>query len=232
MIEAMKQALEALENFCEYGAIQHPIEKRDALRQAIAEAEKKAHTDHPMRHWDRTCPACVAETEQEPFGWVKGYPKSFYAEEWFIAVKANGDRVVLKALPENYSYDFTTTDGTYMKKENVKFWMQLPDSQYLPPKQEIEQDPVPTWYSLSPHGDGYAIYSGRDWFHHGCNIGYLTEVTPDTVKMLESALNAAPPKREWVGLTHGELAECESDNPYRFYHAIEAKLKEKNNGAR
>lgn len=35
----MQQALEALENFCEYGAIQQPIEKRDALRQALAQPE-------------------------------------------------------------------------------------------------------------------------------------------------------------------------------------------------
>jgi hypothetical protein len=39
---------------------------RDDLRQALAQPEQ-AHTDHPMRHWDRTCPACVAE--QEPVAW-------------------------------------------------------------------------------------------------------------------------------------------------------------------
>jgi hypothetical protein len=37
-----------------------------------------------------------------------------------------------------------------------------------------------------------------------------------------------PLKREWVGLTHGELAECQSDNPYQVYRAIEAKLRERN----
>jgi len=30
---------------------------------APPQAEKQTHTDHPMRHWDRTCSACV---EQEP----------------------------------------------------------------------------------------------------------------------------------------------------------------------
>ena len=39
--------------------------------EAMKQAEKQAHTDHPMRHWDRTCPACVAEPEQEPVAWVK-----------------------------------------------------------------------------------------------------------------------------------------------------------------
>ena len=28
-------------------------------------AEPIAHRDHPLRHFDRTCPACIAESEQE-----------------------------------------------------------------------------------------------------------------------------------------------------------------------
>ena len=27
------------------------------------ESKQPAHTDHPLRHWDRTCPACIAETK-------------------------------------------------------------------------------------------------------------------------------------------------------------------------
>jgi hypothetical protein len=43
----------------------------------------------------------------------------------------------------------------------------------------------------------------------------------------------APPKREWVGLTVGEIDVCGFDKnsdacPYDFYQAIEAKLKERN----
>ena len=77
--------------------------------------------------------AAPQPVSQEPVAWIEGYPKDFYSEEWFIAITIYGDRVVLKALPENYSYDFTTADGTYMKKENVKRWMQFPDSEFLPP---------------------------------------------------------------------------------------------------
>jgi hypothetical protein len=50
-------------------------------------------------------------------------------------------------------------------------------------------------------------------------------------------LYAAPPKREWVGLTDGDIAQTmhgsvEGSNmlPYQFARAIEAKLKEKNGG--
>lgn len=83
-IEAMKQALEALTTkshdlHSEWGGpyngqtkLQEMKDKAiAALRQAIEAAEKienppiriqnHAHTDHPMRHWDRTCPACVSE---------------------------------------------------------------------------------------------------------------------------------------------------------------------------
>ena len=44
-----------------------------------------------------------------------------------------------------------------------------------------------------------------------------------------------PPQRKWVGLTDAEIAECfefiveEDTQAVRFAHAIENKLKEKNN---
>ena len=68
-IEAMKQALEIIKNMRSgYGDDYHTGKEwtaMDALRQAIEQAEKQTHTDHPSRHWDRTCPACVAEVEKE-----------------------------------------------------------------------------------------------------------------------------------------------------------------------
>jgi hypothetical protein len=39
-----------------------------------------------------------------------------------------------------------------------------------------------------------------------------------------------PPKREWVGLTDEELADCLDMSIQKTCRAIEAKLKEKNNG--
>jgi len=77
-ISAMKEALEALENTYAYlprrwGGEREADQAITALRQAIAEAEKQEpmnvdpekpdHIDHPMRHWDRTCPACVYESD-------------------------------------------------------------------------------------------------------------------------------------------------------------------------
>jgi hypothetical protein len=33
----------------------------------IGQEIEQAHTDHPMQHWDRTCPACVADQEPQEF---------------------------------------------------------------------------------------------------------------------------------------------------------------------
>jgi len=43
-------------------------------------------------------------------------------------------------------------------------------------------------------------------------------------------LYTSPQQRTWVGLTFAEICECENDYLHKFARAIEAKLKEKNNG--
>lgn len=65
--------------------------------------------------------------------WVDGVPTKHHAKEWFIAETTFGDRVVLTALPEEYTYDFKTADETYIKADRIKRWMPFPDSQYLFP---------------------------------------------------------------------------------------------------
>lgn len=84
--KAAEMALEALEHVDRFDLNRRFCfdEEIDTLRQALAQPEQ-AHTDHPMRHWDRTCPACVAEpwdtsdmayrpnglsVEQEPVAWM------------------------------------------------------------------------------------------------------------------------------------------------------------------
>lgn len=65
--------------------------------------------------------------------WRNGWPPHPWDKEWFIAETTYGDRVVLRALPEEYSYDFKTADETYIKKDKIKRWMQFPDSAYVAP---------------------------------------------------------------------------------------------------
>jgi hypothetical protein len=45
-------------------------------------------------------------------------------------------------------------------------------------------------YTIEPHGDGHALYSGRDQMHHGWNLARITEATPETLQLIEQALNA------------------------------------------
>lgn len=69
-------------------------------------------------------------------GWHDGVPPKPWREEWFIAETTFNDRVVLKALPEEFAYDFKTADETYIKKDKIKRWMQFPDSGYILPATE------------------------------------------------------------------------------------------------
>lgn len=44
-------------------------------------------------------------------------------------------------------------------------------------------------YTVEPHGNGYAIYKGRDSKHHGFNLGHLSECEDGLPQLIESALN-------------------------------------------
>ena len=85
MNEAMKMALEALTNPSTV-AVQHAIALLQEELAKPEQAEKPTHTDHPSRHWDRTCPACLAEAEkQEPVAWMyNGELHIFDPTEWAI----------------------------------------------------------------------------------------------------------------------------------------------------
>lgn len=62
--------------------------------------------------------------------WRDGCPDKLHGKEWFVAVLDNGDRLVLRSLPEEYSYDYTTADESYFKAFRIKKWMQFPDSHF------------------------------------------------------------------------------------------------------
>ena len=63
--EALKLALEALEMFCEHGAILRPIETRDAIKEALANEalEKMAENAREL--------GLDYEPAQEPVAWAK-----------------------------------------------------------------------------------------------------------------------------------------------------------------
>jgi len=77
--------------------------------------EHVTHTDHPMRHWDRTCPACVEQAEkQEPVSgldechrsWVEqnNKPKTLadYAPLYTAPVKQETEQDYIKRLENDF----------------------------------------------------------------------------------------------------------------------------------
>lgn len=113
----------------------------------LLDDKAKGHLEFQCREWWRAlrkefeCPSkhpmVLAAAPQPPAvdveavrDWKEGTPPHPYDKEWFIALLDNEDKVVLTALPEEYSYDYKTADETYYKKHRVKKWMQFPDSEF------------------------------------------------------------------------------------------------------
>ena len=129
------------------------------------------------------------------FQWHDGIPNSFRASEWFIAETTYGDRVVLKALPEGYSYDFKTADETFIKKDKIKRWMQFPDSEYLPIAKLDNRDEV-----VKRLKDACVqIASGNIFSIMVSGVGTLTEPSRNKEVVLH----------EPIQIAKSALAECE-----------------------
>lgn len=73
-------------------------------------------------------------------GWHEGSPPNPWGREWFIAETTYGDRVVLRELPKEFTYDYKTADETYIKRDKIKRWMQFPDSHFI-----AHIPPAPGW---------------------------------------------------------------------------------------
>lgn len=72
------------------------------------------------------------QTYFEGMLWRDGEPDRVYRSEWFIAKTKNREKVVLRALPEEHSYDYRTADDRYLSKDHIIAWMQFPDSEFIP----------------------------------------------------------------------------------------------------
>lgn len=66
--------------------------------------------------------------------WRDGIPPRPWNQEWFIAETIHRERVVLRSLPAEWAYHYTTADGTYMVAKKIRRWMQFPDSDYIAPE--------------------------------------------------------------------------------------------------
>jgi hypothetical protein len=133
--DARKQLLGLLRRCRVY--VQRDVEMMDALtRHSPLDPQSQATHDTTEYESERLLPlidAALAGAASRPVtnaGWIAGFPPKPYSEEWFVAETTYGDRVVLRALPEEYAYDFRTADHTYWKADKIVRWMQFPDSEY------------------------------------------------------------------------------------------------------
>jgi hypothetical protein len=109
-VEALER-LARLGNEPHYGNSHGNVIARDALRSALAVVRE--------------------QEDRAERGWLPGEPPKPYRDEWFIAETIHGDRVVLKALSEECTYNYRTADETYFAAKSIKRWMQFPDSEYV-----------------------------------------------------------------------------------------------------
>lgn len=128
-------------------------DKREAeltrLRERVAELERDLRDTTWQDHadaWQKRALAAEAKfaaAERDAARWHDGATPKPFDSEWFIAELKSGDRTVLRALPEEYAYDYKTADESYIKRGLIVRWMQFPDSQFVPfaamaPRSDVE----------------------------------------------------------------------------------------------
>ena len=77
------------------------------------------------------CPLRLGFNDTVVQKWRDGVPPKPWCDEWFIAETVYGDRVVIKSLSGENSYEYRTADDTYLMGNIIKRWMQFPDSDYV-----------------------------------------------------------------------------------------------------
>lgn len=124
----------------DYPKPQPPPEQEKTLGQILFESENpfplarswaECH-EKVKAEYEKTALPVADEAVRRATTWNEGLPPHPWDKEWFIAILNDGDKVVLRALPKEYSYDYKTSDDTYMKKEKVVKWMQFPNSNFVP----------------------------------------------------------------------------------------------------
>lgn len=95
--------------------------------------------------------APIAPEGREALTWYEGEPPKPWRDEWFIAqLTKGGGKVVLRALPKEFSYDYRTADETYYMADRIKRWMQFPDSEYVTAPAPQAAAPAPAGMVLVP----------------------------------------------------------------------------------
>jgi hypothetical protein len=254
-LEALEDCLEALRRAEAFGEIKVAYEALADLRQAIAEAERAATLQEmsdigreieqekmcvdcgkPTMHMGNKCYGCCQTTqpEQEPVAqctnsdtWNCKYCRRTETCEALKDSRNFGEpaKREIEQEPESWmgitdnpycnDADCNDPNGRAMRWHNklLDLRKQVALDGLAETSREIEQEPV-AW-------DGNCVL-GHCGSPDGCDRSGCCRA------------DTAPPKREWVGLTDEDIAKSANTyggDPMReFARAIEAKLREKNNG--
>jgi len=166
------------------------ITELQALRPYKEELEKIAadlgEPDDPFAAWEALVALRASSGVEVKNVWNDGEPPKPFRDEWFIALTIHGDRVVLRSLPEEWTYDYKTADETYIMAKNIKKWMQFPDSQFKP-----YASPLPTVEVTEE-----MVLAGARGIWRAGNTGLPFELAPPVVvdglmKQSRAAITAA-----------------------------------------
>lgn len=170
--------------------------------------------------------AALAPAVPQVLTWHEGSPPFPQDQEWFIAETTYGDRVVLRSMDEGRehkgNYAFKTADGTYMKSEVVRRWMQFPDCEYLPPA--VTSAPaVPPGWQLVPMEPTPEMCAAAVRFANGDAV--YKNVVADALKIEEgiygevyAAMVAAAPSAPATSSAQPEpeMTDCPHGVPHRW----------------
>lgn len=127
----------------------------------------------------------ILEVVKQPMVWIEGQPPHPWDDEWFLAELINGERVVLKALPNGGPFEYTTSDHTFYLGKLIKRWMQLPDSEYVPAIDQanrVPQEWVEYVTEIVQSAEGYQRRTGDTvnggWVERGRALLDSAKVSP------------------------------------------------------
>jgi hypothetical protein len=247
--EAMKLALEALEEYCITRTITRPIASSDALRQALAQPEQE-----PVTH------AVIAGVLFDFMGWLTSRPKRLVlssVDEASPAVKVIEEFAIMRGLSLDDAKVKDWQDMTALRQALAQPEppFQLTDAgadtnitRGLEPKgkgmvtlHQPEQEPL-AWATFDGEGNyDFRSYENNETYRDK----YLNCSDEKYAKKYANwviPLYTAPPKREWVGLTDDDCIEAQKNSwneykngkelkfdGFKLCKNIEQILKEKNN---
>ncbi len=219
-ISAMKQALEALEDYWKVGP-QGTDDAITALRQAIAEAEKQepvAQCTYPKCQATSGCVGVCSKTS--PTAWAE-------ITKEYVAVS---DEPFENATPL-YA---TPVHASDMSEKHVH---ESDKHRHEPVAWREVAGKTTHYYDYNEQGRGEPLYAApvqEDWYgQHQWQCGYergwdaAMEKKENSLPLMQEGKDFTVSK-PWVGLTDDEIWECFTLDHVDFARAIEAKLKEKN----